>query len=563
MSRISAASTTPSRVRAANSHYSVISKPRAQDDNGLAGGKPKSSNHDVKNDPAKNNRRSILLKKAKSGEEETTAVLAPQRARSVNRPAVVEQFGCPRRPISRKSEETVMATAAAEDEKRKRMEELEEKLVVNESLIKDLQLQVLNLKTELDEALNSNVELELKNKKLSQDLASAEAKISSNDKPAKEHQNSRFKDIQRLIASKLEQSKVKKEVAVESSSSIKTRSSPSSPALSRLPPTPPLPKFLVSSANNSGKRDENSSPVAPPTPPPPPPPPPPRSLAKAARAQKSPPVSQLFQLLKKPDNSRDLSPSVNGNKSQVNSAHNSIVGEIQNRSAHLIAIKADIETKGDFINDLIQKVLTTCFSDMEDVINFVDWLDKELATLADERAVLKHFKWPEKKADSLQEAAVEYRELKKLEKELSSYSDDPSVHYGVALKKMANLLDKSEQRIRRLVRLRGSSMRSYQDFKIPVEWMLDSGMISKIKKASIKLAKTYMNRVANELQSARNLDRESTQEALLLQGVRFAYRTHQFAGGLDPETLCALEEIKQRVPSHLRLARGNMAGAPS
>ncbi|CAH2036079.1 unnamed protein product [Thlaspi arvense] len=559
MSRISATSTTPSRVRTANSQYSVISRPRAQDDNG----KPKSSGHDVKSDPAKN-RRSILLKRAKYGEEET-AVLAPQRARSVSRPAVVEQFGCPRRQISRKSEEAAMAAAAAaeeEDEKRKKMAELEEKLVVNESLIKDLQAQVLSLKTELEEARNSNAELELKNRKLSQDLASSEAKISSlssNEKPAKEHQNTRFKDIQRLIASKLEQSKVKKDVVVvESSSSIKQRSSPSP---SRLPTSPPFPKFLVSP---SGKRDEaSSSPIAPPTPPPPPPPPPPRPLAKASRAQKSPPVSQLFQLLKKQDNSKNLSPSVSGNKPQVNSAHNSIVGEIQNRSAHLIAIKADIETKGDFINDLIQKVLTTCFSDMEDVMKFVDWLDKELATLADERAVLKHFKWPERKADALQEAAVEYRELKKLEKELSSYSDDPSVHYGVALKKMVNLLDKSEQRIRRLVRLRGSSMRLYQDFKIPVEWMLDSGMMSKIKKASIKLAKTYMNRVANELESARNLDRESTQEALLLQGVRFAYRTHQFAGGLDPETLCALEEIKQRVPSHLRLARGNSAGAPS
>ncbi|KAJ0232091.1 hypothetical protein HA466_0294040 [Hirschfeldia incana] len=521
MSRTSATSTTPSRVRAANSHYSVISRTRAQDDSS----KPKSSGHD----PVKN-RRSSLLKRANSREEDT-AVLAPQRARSVNRPAA----------------------AAEEDERRKKMEE---RLVVNESLIKDLQAQVLSLKTELEEARNSNAELELKNKKLSQDLVSAEAKISSlscNDKPAKEHQNTRFKDIQRLIASKLEQSKVKKEVVVESSS----RSSPPLPSPSR----PPFPKFLVSPANT--KRDEGSSPIAPPTPPPPPPPPPPRPLAKASRAQKSPPVSQLFQLLKKQENTRDLSPSVSGNKSQVNSAHNSIVGEIQNRSAHLIAIKADIETKGDFINDLIQKVLTTCFSDMEDVVKFVDWLDNELATLADERAVLKHFKWPERKADALQEAAVEYRELKKLEKELSSYSDDPSIHYGVALKKMVNLLDKSEQGVRRLVRLRGSSMRSYQDFKIPVEWMLDSGMINKIKRASIKLAKTYMNRVANELESARNMDRESTQEALLLQGVRFAYRTHQFAGGLDPETLCALEEIKQRVPGHLRLARGNLAGAPS
>lgn len=181
MSRISATSTTPSRVRAANSHHSVISRPRAQDDNGLAGGKPKSSGHDVKNDPTKN-RRSILLKRAKSGEEDT-AVLAPQRGRSVNRPAVVEQFGCPRRQISRKSEETEMAAAAmAEDEKRK---QLEAKLAVNESLIKDLQEQVLNLKTELEDARSSNAELELKNRKISQDLVSAEAKISSlssNDK---------------------------------------------------------------------------------------------------------------------------------------------------------------------------------------------------------------------------------------------------------------------------------------------------------------------------------------------------------------------------------------------
>lgn len=160
-----------SRVRAANSHYSVISKPRAQDDTGLTGGgKPKSSSS---HEPAKN-RRSILLKRAKSGEDETTVSAPPQRARSVNRPAVVEQFGCPRRPIS-------------EDEKRKKFQELEEKLVVKESLIKDLQLQVLSLKTELEEARSSNAELEMKNKKLSQDLVSAEAKmisssLSSNDK---------------------------------------------------------------------------------------------------------------------------------------------------------------------------------------------------------------------------------------------------------------------------------------------------------------------------------------------------------------------------------------------
>lgn len=65
---------------------------------------------------------------------------------------------------------------------------------------------------------------------------------------------------------------------------------------------------------------------------------------------------------------------------------------------------------------------------------------------ADERAVLKHFKWPEKKADAMREAAVEYRGLKLLESELSSHKDNPAIPCGVAFKKMAGLLDKYEPR---------------------------------------------------------------------------------------------------------------------
>ncbi|PNX99216.1 protein CHUP1, partial [Trifolium pratense] len=72
-----------------------------------------------------------------------------------------------------------------------------------------------------------------------------------------------------------------------------------------------------------------------------------------------------------------------------------------------------------------------------------------------------------------------------------------------------------------------------------------------IKQASMTLVKMYMKRLTMELKSNRNSDRESSQDSLLLQGVHFAYRAHQFAGGLDSETLCAFEEIRQRVPGHL------------
>lgn len=259
----------------------------------------------------------------------------------------------------------------------------------------------------------------------------------------------------------------------------------------------------------------------------------------------------------------DSPESRNHHKPAATSAHNSVVGEIQNRSAHLLAIKADVQTKGEFINDLIRKVLAAAYTDIEDVLKFVDWLDVELSSLADERAVLKHFKWPERKADAMREAAIEYRDLKLLESEISCYKDDTDIPCAAALKKIAGLLDKSERSIQRLIKLRNSVMRSYQELKIPTDWMLDSGIVSKIKRASMNLANIYMKRVTLELESIRNSDRESSQESLLLQGVHFAYRAHQFAGGLDSETLCAFEEIRQRVPGHLGGSRELLAGIAS
>lgn len=42
----------------------------------------------------------------------------------------------------------------------------------------------------------------------------------------------------------------------------------------------------------------------------------------------------------------------------------------------------------------------------------------------------------------MREAAIEYRSLKLLESEVYSYKDDTNIPCGIALKKMASLLDK-------------------------------------------------------------------------------------------------------------------------
>ncbi|KAG9459968.1 hypothetical protein H6P81_004476 [Aristolochia fimbriata] len=432
--------------------------------------------------------------------------------------------------------------------------ELQLRLEESEKLVMNLQAEVSGLKAQLEKLQILNVELESQNRQFRDDLATAEAKISTllsqqkRDSNDEKSESSGFREVQKLIANKLEQFRVKKEPM----DAIKAV---------QLHPMAPKPATKIEEMQSKGSQNV-PIPVPPPPPPPlpqskiaagvpsPPPLPPRRGPVRTASMQKAPALVEVYHSLAKYDGKKDHQGTGKSSNRGVINAHSSIVGEIQNRSSHLLAIKADIETKGDFIRSLIQQVKDASYADVEDVLTFVEWLDRELASLSDERAVLKHFDWPERKADAMREAAIEYRDLKRLQREISSYEDDPSMSCEVALKKMGNLLDKSEKSIQRLLKLRDLTMPSYRECKIPTDWMLDSGIISKIKSATVKLAKLYLKRVSTELESTRNSERESMHEALLRQCIHFAYRAHQFAGGLDSETMCAFEEMRQRVPTH-------------
>jgi len=47
----------------------------------------------------------------------------------------------------------------------------------------------------------------------------------------------------------------------------------------------------------------------------------------------------------------------------------------------IFQIKSDVETQGDFIRCLIKEVEGAAFTDIEDVVRFVKWLDDELSYL--------------------------------------------------------------------------------------------------------------------------------------------------------------------------------------
>lgn len=44
-------------------------------------------------------------------------------------------------------------------------------------------------------------------------------------------------------------------------------------------------------------------------------------------------------------------------------------------------IKADVETQGEFVESLAAEVRAAAYTDIEDVVDFVNWLDEELSFL--------------------------------------------------------------------------------------------------------------------------------------------------------------------------------------
>lgn len=48
---------------------------------------------------------------------------------------------------------------------------------------------------------------------------------------------------------------------------------------------------------------------------------------------------------------------------------------------NLIQVKADVETQGDFVQSLAAEVRTSSFTNIQDLVAFVNWLDEELSFL--------------------------------------------------------------------------------------------------------------------------------------------------------------------------------------
>ncbi|KAL5580696.1 hypothetical protein UlMin_013138 [Ulmus minor] len=416
------------------------------------------------------------------------------------------------------------------------------------------------LRRQLEASFASNHSLEKENEELRQEVVRLKAQISTLRAAHHERKSMLWKKLQNTMDSNtmnmdapqqkpssfvgltgqippsMEKLQAKQELQESETAKERPVKAPNPPSKPPASVSPALHKEVIK------EKKGLSQPAAAPAPPPPPPLPS-RSLVRSRAVRRVPEVMELYRSLTRRD--AQLENKANQTKVPAFALTRSMIGEIENRSRYISAVKSEVETQAEFINFLIREVESEAHRRISDVETFVNWLDQQLSSLVDERAVLKHFpQWPERKADTLREAACSYRELRNLNSESLSFQDNPKESLSQALRRIQDLQDRLERSINNVERTRESSSKRYRDFKIPWEWMLDTGLIGEMKLSSLKLAKEYMRRITKELQS----NECALEENLLLQGVRFAYRVHQFAGGFDAETVRAFEELKKVVP---------------
>jgi len=222
--------------------------------------------------------------------------------------------------------------------------------------------------------------------------------------------------------------------------------------------------------------------------------------------------------------------------------------EMAGKSNYVNNIKADVEYYGQFIQDLIKEVNKLKAADMDGLSSFVNRIDRALSILTDERAVLKHFSWPEARYDTMREASASHMELLTVKNNCVNWQcgEEPC---EVECSKISAYFDKVQQKIERYVISQEKSGPRFAEHGVP--W--DNQVIGKTKLATLNLCKLYMSRI---LQDVDKLEKQGTHNAslrinsLLVSAVRFAFRVHQFVRGFNSECISLFEQISVRMKQY-------------
>ena len=141
----------------------------------------------------------------------------------------------------------------------------------------------------------------------------------------------------------------------------------------------------------------------------------------------------------------------------------------------------------------------------------------------------------------MREAAAVYNELQGFIWRMGTWETGPDA-CEAECSRITAYFEKVQKRMDQLMTSFDADKKRFKKEGIP--W--DDRVVKDVKASSLHLTELFLDRVLHEVERIKGApNQEGRIYTLLVSGVRFAFRCHQFAGGMNEPSLAKFEEVSQ------------------
>ena len=238
--------------------------------------------------------------------------------------------------------------------------------------------------------------------------------------------------------------------------------------------------------------------------------------------------------------------------------------ELTRTSSALGRLEREREAFGPLLRDLAEEVRDARPADPEALREFLDKIDEVLASLTEPHAILREIpEWPKAKVEAMRELRDLQTELREMAGAMNEWPAlDPNSRAlrrtakasavmwacDEELGKIARAMDAAARRLESITRRLESDGKRFAAHGLT----FDEADVEKTRHASLTLAERHMrcaSLAADRAMDDGDADGVGKARELLAGAVRFAFRSHELAGGFNAGCRDALEDVRKALNS--------------
>jgi hypothetical protein len=238
--------------------------------------------------------------------------------------------------------------------------------------------------------------------------------------------------------------------------------------------------------------------------------------------------------------------------------------ELTRTSSALGRLEREREAFGPLLSDLAEEVRDARPADPEALREFLDKIDEVLASLTEPHAILREIpEWPKAKVEAMRELRDLQTELREMAGAMNEWPAlDPNSRAlrrtakasavmwacDEELGKIARAMDAAARRLESITRRLESDGKRFAAHGLT----FDEADVEKTRHASLTLAERHMrcaSLAADRAMDDGDADGVGKARELLAGAVRFAFRSHELAGGFNAGCRDALEDVRNALNS--------------